>query len=380
LTATARNDDDRPVKEIGTRKGQRMGGHGEAQQLSQVIKAIAAKVPKYRDRALGEQNTKASLIEPILEALGWDIRDPDEVHREFRPISKDSPVDYALKLIRKPRLFLEAKGLGEDLSDRKWIAQVLGYAVVAGVEWCVLSDGDCYRFYNAAAPVDADEKLFCTLRLTESNEADALKTLSLISRRNMEDNLLDVLWSAHFVDRRVKEAVRSMFASVDRSLVRLIHRKTVKLTPKDIAEALRRLDVRVDLATIPSEARKTSSRQATAKPASRPTGVQQPRRKAHFAVKLSDLIAAGLLRPPLPLFRKYRGKQMEATLLPDGTVQFQGNVYKTCSTAAEVARSTVTGRRMNTNGWSFWQFRDGNGKSKELIAVRSEYLASADRA
>lgn len=51
-------------------------------------------------------------------------------------------MDYALKLLRRPRLFLEAKGLGEDMLDRKWIAQVLGYATVAGVEWCVLSDGD----------------------------------------------------------------------------------------------------------------------------------------------------------------------------------------------------------------------------------------------
>jgi predicted type IV restriction endonuclease len=351
-----------------------MGGEHDSQRLSQAIKTIAARVPKYRDRALGEQNTKASLIEPVLEALGWDIRDPDEVHREFRPISKDSPVDYALKLIRKPRLFLEAKGLGEDLSDRKWIAQVLGYAVVAGVEWCVLSDGDCYRFYNAAAPVDADEKLFCTIRLTESNDAEAARTLSLISRRNMEENLLDVLWSAHFVDRRVKQAICSMFTLADRSLVRLIHRKTVKLTPKDIAESLRRLDIRVDLATISPQAPKPPARRATPKAAARAS--KQQRRKAHFSVKLIDLIGARLLRPPLPLFRKYRGQVMDATLLPDGTVQFQGTVYKTCSTAAEVARGTVTGRRMNTNGWSFWQFRDGDGKAKELIAVRSEYLAS----
>jgi hypothetical protein len=29
----------------------------------------------------------------------------------------------------------------------------------------------------------------------------------------MEENLLDVLWSAHFVDRRVKTAVQSVFSS-----------------------------------------------------------------------------------------------------------------------------------------------------------------------
>jgi hypothetical protein len=28
------------------------------------------------------------------------------------------------------------------------------------VEWCVLTDGNEYRFYNASVPLDADEKLF----------------------------------------------------------------------------------------------------------------------------------------------------------------------------------------------------------------------------
>jgi len=173
-------------------------------RLREVIRDVAAKVRRYQERGLGEQNTKASLIDPILEALGWDIRDPDEVHREFKPTSKDSPVDYALKLIRKPRLFIEAKGLGEVLSDRKWVAQILGYAVMAGVEWCVLTDGDEYRFYNATVAVDAEEKMFFNIRLSEAKEAEAAKSLDLISRSNMEENLLDVLWAAHFVDRRVK--------------------------------------------------------------------------------------------------------------------------------------------------------------------------------
>lgn len=111
-------------------------------KLRALVQALAPRILTDRDRRIGEQNTKATLIEPILEALGWDIRDWDEVHREYRSKSADSPVDYALKIMRTPRLFLEAKGLGEDLSDRKWVAQVLGYATMAGVEWCVLTDGD----------------------------------------------------------------------------------------------------------------------------------------------------------------------------------------------------------------------------------------------
>ena len=70
---------------------------------------------------------------------------------------------------------------------------MLSYAVVAGVEWCVLTDGDAYRFYNAVAALDADEKLFCKLRLSDGYDEEAARTLSLISRRNLQENLLDVL-------------------------------------------------------------------------------------------------------------------------------------------------------------------------------------------
>jgi hypothetical protein len=347
------------------------------EQLSKLVQAIreaVAKVQRFQDRNLGEQNTKASLIEPILEALGWDTRDPDEVHREFKPTSKDSPVDYALSLFRKPRLFVEAKGLGEQLSDRKWIAQVLGDAVVAGVEWCILSDGDEYRFYNATAAVDAEEKLFCQIRLTTGPEENAAKTLNLISRMNMEENLLDVLWSAYFVDRRVKQALQEMVATPEKGLVRMIRCKVARLSPREIVESLRRLDVRIESPTPVPEPKRQKGTGSGRRPERK--GTKQKSEKAHYGVSLADLISAGLFSPPLPLFRKYRCKKMEAILLPDGSVEFEGSRYHSCSTAAEVARSTVTGRRMNTNGWLFWQYLDSQGKPVTLLDVRTRFLSA----
>jgi hypothetical protein len=73
--------------------------------------------------------------------------------------------------------------------------------------------------------------------------------------------------------------------------------------------------------------------------------------KAVAAVSLSDIIAATLVTPPLRLFRCYKGTDLEATLHGNGTVEFDGKQFATCSAAAEHARSTVAGRPMNTNGW-----------------------------
>ena len=90
---------------------------------------------------------------------------------------------------------------------------------------------------------------------------------------------------------------------------------------------------------------------------------------------MRDLIAAGLIAPPLVLFRHYKGTKLQATVCPDGKVEFQGIPYDSCSTPAEIARGTITGRRMHTNGWVFWQYVGSDGKTHLLAEVRNQFLA-----
>jgi predicted type IV restriction endonuclease len=349
-------------------------------KLLETIREIAAKIRKFQDRKLGEQSTKASLIEPVLEALGWDIRDPDEVQHEFKRTSKANPVDYALCILREPRLLVEAKGLGESLADEKWVHQVLSYATVAGVGWCILTNGDEYRFYNVTAPVGAEEKLFCTIRLSASQENEVAGTLNLISRSNMEGKIpLDELWSIHFVDRRVKAVLLRMQETKDKGLVRLIRKRSPELTAKKIVESLRRLDIRIALPSAATggslqPSRKLLSRSTTEK--LREAGRKAARTRRELGqVSLADILNATLLTAPTRLFRNYKGQTLEATLLPDGRLEFQGDRFDSCSTAAERARATVTGRRMNTNGWAFWQFLDAKGNTCTLDRVQKAFRA-----
>ena len=326
-------------------------------KLRPLLQALVPRILKDRDRdrRIGEQNTKATLIEPILEALGWDIRDWDEVHREYKTKTVDKPVDYALKILRTPRLFLEAKGLGEDLSDRKWVAQVLGYATVAGVEWCILTDGDEWRFYNSTAAVDAEEKLFRRVRVSEGNLDDTVETLALLARDNIEGNLLEQLWEMYFVDRRVKHALREILESPDKGLVQLIRRKVPKLkpTPKQVVESLRRMEVQIDWPIV--------------RPPVRPV---PPKRGVHLA----DLIGAGVLKPRLKLIGRYKKQDFEATLLPNGEIEFQGQQYSSPSDAGAAAKATITGKKRNTSGWDFWQIQGGDERRRTLGEIRDAHL------
>src|SRR4051794_18412194 len=122
--------------------------------LREAIKSCAERLDRHRrpNQRLGEQNTKIMLIEPVLHALGWDLLDPEEVNREYRRRGADNPVDYALLLLRTPRLFVEAKGIGENLDDPRWANQTISYAAVAGVEWVALTNGAEWRGGKAPPP------------------------------------------------------------------------------------------------------------------------------------------------------------------------------------------------------------------------------------
>jgi hypothetical protein len=92
-------------------------------------------------------------------------------------------------------------------------------------------------------------------------------------------------------------------------------------------------------------------------------------------VTLAEIIRAGVLVPPVKLFRLYKGKRLEATLLAGGTIEFQGRHYDTCSAAAEAARATVSGRQMSTNGWTFWRYQGAGGKKLTLHDARHQIVA-----
>ena len=81
--------------------------------LTVALRKVRTRLQRLQDRKerVGEQNTKAGLVDPILSALGWDLEELEEVSREYKAKPRDNPVDYAFFILRSPRLFVEAKDL-----------------------------------------------------------------------------------------------------------------------------------------------------------------------------------------------------------------------------------------------------------------------------
>jgi hypothetical protein len=86
------------------------------EEVRKLVEKYNRIVDSGRLRQYKEEDTKAEFIEPLFEALGWDVRNKshdDEVTREDK-ISRGR-VDYCFRIEGIPKLFLEAKALKADL-------------------------------------------------------------------------------------------------------------------------------------------------------------------------------------------------------------------------------------------------------------------------
>jgi predicted type IV restriction endonuclease len=200
------------------------------------------------NKTIGEAQTKQSFINPIISALGWDIADYDEVKLEYKHTRKDTPVDYAIFIDLNPKLFIEAKQMGLNMDERKWVAQMLTYSNMAGVKWALLTDGNHYKLYNTIAEAKLDEKLFFEWKmseLTEDNLGRYLDILSLLSKEKLKDNAIEVEWKNHFEVNKVKDALEKIIDSKDELLVRLIKRNT-GLGKTTVENSLNKLKIKIE--------------------------------------------------------------------------------------------------------------------------------------
>jgi hypothetical protein len=350
--------------------------HAAGSSLGETLVKVRERINKVHELGehLGEQDTKAILMEPLLAALGWHADEFTEVRHEYRYRPQDNPVDYALLDFGHPCLLIEAKSLGTPLDHHKCATQILGYASAAGVGWTLLTNGDDYRLYNASAPVPAEEKLFRDVRLSQEDQTGCcLEMFSLIAKAQMSKPDLDALWQSQFVDRRVRATLEVLFGTEVASLAKLVHKQSPELSLAEVRESLQRAQVQVHFPTVGSPAT----------PAEHPVPGPKPslsKAAPTHSVQVVDLINAGLLQPPLSLERKYKGVQLEAVIEADGRVRFGAEAFDSLSAAGGVARNSAVGAPAAepapaTNGWTFWQYRDAATADLRPVGdLRQQYL------
>jgi hypothetical protein len=211
------------------------------------IEELRLKLERHRREDPKEYPTRTIFIDPLLYALGWDVRDPDEVQLEYPTIDGKS-VDYAPKVNRRPVLFMEAKALNDPLTDVKAITQVVGYAANAGVEWCILTNGVTYKVYRSTEKAEAPDKLLFEVSIDPKESGgrsvqQVAEQFHRFSREAMERGVLDEIGEQVFTTGKVRKALDKLFLDPPPNLIRVIRSgiSDESVKPTQVRAALRRL-------------------------------------------------------------------------------------------------------------------------------------------
>ncbi|MEA3223514.1 MAG: N-6 DNA methylase, partial [Thermodesulfobacteriota bacterium] len=161
------------------------------EEARQEVAELVARYQSLDERSIrtySEADTRRTFIEPLFEALGWDVSGREEVTEE-ESVSRKR-VDYAFRLQGIPKFFLEAKSLKADLENPEYAKQAINYAYHKGATWAVLTDFEGLKVFNAEwrEPV-VSRSLFFELKYDEY--LNRLDWLWLLSRPACEQNLLD---------------------------------------------------------------------------------------------------------------------------------------------------------------------------------------------
>jgi predicted type IV restriction endonuclease len=200
----------------------------------QLVKFLDRVKSTVKLRTFDEAATKQAIILPLLQLLGWQTYDIDEVTPEFSVGGRR--VDYSLRLSKRNEVFLEVKKPSEDLDKHQ--EQLLDYSFRQGVELAILTNGTLWWFYLPTKKGDWRERKFYTIHLLEQDTKDITKRLTeLLLKSNVQSGealkYAEVLYKGRIRNSTVKETLPDAWnrtlSEPDPSLVDLLVQVTEKI-------------------------------------------------------------------------------------------------------------------------------------------------------
>ena len=151
-------------------------------QMQVLIEQIRERLQ--RSAYVNEAAISHGVVMPIINALGWDTADPQQVVPEFS--MSGGRVDFALfGLGHKPAVFIEVKQVGRAMTG-DW--QLFEYCFHQGVSLCVLTDGREWSFYLPGEHGSYEDRRVYRLQLNDREPAKCEQMLlRYLSRDRVQD-------------------------------------------------------------------------------------------------------------------------------------------------------------------------------------------------
>ncbi len=155
------------------------------EDLVTAIQTVQARIREHGTTlSQNEYRTRISLIDPILNALAWDVSDPGLVTVEYQ--AGNGRADYALLgSDGKPKAFIEAKRLNEPLDSHQ--GQVFKYTWDQKVFYGGLTDGNRWVLEDVTAAFSGREGRILDLKISQETAYRCALKLLLLWRRTFSD-------------------------------------------------------------------------------------------------------------------------------------------------------------------------------------------------
>jgi len=148
------------------------------------VKTLIQRIPSMKDKLSTEESTKNSLIMPMINYLGYNVFDPEEVNPEYNAdfgVKNKEKVDYAIMKDGQPIILIECKPVNTKLGEKQ-CSQLYRYFSVCPAKIGILTNGIEYRFYSDLEEENKmDKKPFLKIDL-ENLRDDDIAELSKFSK------------------------------------------------------------------------------------------------------------------------------------------------------------------------------------------------------
>ncbi len=188
------------------------------------LRDLSNRVERQSSNVGSEEATKTAFVLPFLQALGYDVFNPEEIIPEFTAdhgVKKGEKVDYAIKLDGQIMVLIECKPLGAVL-DAKYAGQLFRYFGVTDARFAILSDGARYLFYSDLDRANRmDDRSFFEFNLRDFNEARVEELKQFTKSAFDLDNILSTASNLKY-RRALKAEIASEFKEPSQEFVKMI--------------------------------------------------------------------------------------------------------------------------------------------------------------
>ena len=174
------------------------------EEIGKIIKRYERVVEEGKEGEYNEADVGSKFIIPLIEKLGWNVKNIDEVKEQKRTVF--GPADYSLNVNGKPKILIEIKKFENLDQHRRWrnkkqtySEQAINYAWSLKADWAVLTNFRETRLYYSHVKKPEEGLIF---KLTFREYIDQFDKLWLLSHESVVSGVLDT-----YEKRRTREEV-----------------------------------------------------------------------------------------------------------------------------------------------------------------------------